>query len=232
MLELEDRPEERRRSRLILGLVGAAAGLLVVVAVGSFFRLDDDATLSANAYPPVVIEQYIHAFNAGDVSNAIALFSPDATLTDGDGRSTGSPTVDQWESILSWYAAQNARISDDECETTEVTEESTTIRCQWQLHDAITEAIGRPGDPVEIEWTVVAGRVVGFERNITWSVQPHASFVEWVSANHPDDYAAVSQFPFELSTEEATHAGEVVMKNAPDWADYFINGPPAEAVNE
>ncbi|MGI9614724.1 MAG: nuclear transport factor 2 family protein [Acidimicrobiales bacterium] len=231
-LEVDDRPAEKGRSRLAIGLMGAAAVLLAALAVGSFLGGDDDETLAANAYPLVVVELYIQAFNAGDVSNAISMFTDDATLRDGDGTSTASPTVDQWESLLSWYAAQNAQISDSECETTDLGEQVTTVRCRWQLHDAITEAIGRPGDPVEIEWTVDAGRIVGFDRTITWSVQPHASFAEWVSDNRSDDYATVSTFPFQLSPDEATDAGKVVKQHAPDWADYYINGPTPETVDE
>ena len=225
MLELEDRPANRGRRRSTIALIGAAAALLVAIAASSLVRSDDNEPLTADTEPQVVVNRYIDAFNDGDVAGAIGLFTDDALLTDGDRTSTMSPTVGQWESLLSWYAAQDARISDAECETTATAEESATVRCQWQINDAVTVAISRRGDSVETEWTIVAGRVVGSNRTIVWSVQPHASFTEWVSANYPDDYAAVTTFPFDLSPDEATQVGELFAEHTPEWADFYLNGP-------
>ena len=225
MLEVDDRPSERGRRRAAFGLLGAAAALIVTIAAGSFVRSGDDETLASDTDPQVVVDRYIDAFNSGDVPGAIGLFAVDAFLTDGDGTSTMSPTLGQWESLLRWYAAQDARISDAGCETTATAEESATVRCQWVVHDAVTEAIDRRGDSVVTEWTIEAGRVVEFNRAIAWSVQPHASFSEWVSANHPDDYAAVVTFPFDLVPDEATQVGELFAEHTPEWADYYLNGP-------
>jgi len=224
MLDVVDRPAERGRRRAAFGLIGAAAVLLVAIAASSFVRSGDDEPLAADTDPQVVVDRYVDAFNAGDVRGAIGVFAVDALLTDGDGTSTMSPTVGQWESLLSWYAAQDARISDAGCETTATAEGSATVRCQWLVHDAVTEAIDRRGDLVVTEWAIEAGRVVGFNRSIAWSVQPHVSFSEWVSANHPDDYAAVVTFPFDLDPDEATQVGELFAEHTPEWADYYRNG--------
>ena len=233
MLELEDRPAAHRgRHSAAIGLIGAAAALLVAIAAGSFIRSDDDTPLGADTDPQVVVDRYIDAFNSGDARGAIALFTDDAVLTDGDGTSTSSPTLDQWESLLSWYAAQDAHISDAGCETIARAEETTTVECQWQIHDAVTKAIDRRGDAVETEWTIVAGRVVGLNRTIAWSVQPHASFAEWVSANHPVDYAAVVTFPFDLVPDEATQVGELFTKHTPEWADYYVDGRTTGPLDE
>ena len=232
MLELEDRPAVGGRRRQAIGLIGAAAALLIAIAAGSFIRSADSEPLTADTDPQVVVDRYMDAFNSGDVHGAIGLFAVDAVSTDGDGTSTRSPTVDQWESLVSWYAAQDAHISNAGCDTTARAEEIATVRCQWQIHDAVTKAIDRPGDMVKTEWTIVAGQVVRFNRIVAWSVQPHASFGEWVSAYHADDYAAVMTFPFDLPPDEAGQVGELFAKHTPDWADYYFSGSTTEPTDE
>ena len=103
MLEVEESPaaETPRRSAAV-GLIGAAAALLLVaIAVDLFIRSDDIEPLTADTDTQVVVDRYVDAFNSGDVHGAIGLFAVDALSTDGDGTRTMSPTLDQWESLLS-----------------------------------------------------------------------------------------------------------------------------------
>ena len=68
----------------------------------------------------------------------------------------------------------------------------------------------------------MAGQVVGFNRTIDWSVQPHTWFAEWVSANHADDFAAIMTFPFDLPPDELT----------PKWADDHFSGSTSEPADD
>ena len=208
-------------SRLALAMMGAAAA--VVLAAVAFWAVRPAANsepVPAAAEAERVVADYVDAFNRGDVEAAIELFAADATLPfRRDSAGSGHDmTVGEWGLVVEFYSAQQARISDVDCQPVVTAAVSTTLRCGWRLHDAVTEAAGQPGEPVEAVFTVADDLIVALDEEGEEPSPARRSFVEWVLIFHPDD-DELFVWPRDVSAAEARRLGERATTLAAEWAD-------------
>jgi hypothetical protein len=167
-----------------------------------------------------VTDAYFEAYNAGDVEAVLALFEPDATISN---TSFGSQTRAFWEELFVWNAAQGTVLSPPDCRVTaEVSGVAVTVFCPYNHFDALVQAVDGPPVPINLTLTVAPDGISDLV-----SIFGPADFGTvgepfdiWMAVHHPEDLDSVG-FGTWTTVDEAEESGILTARYAAEWATYL-----------
>ena len=212
--------KERRRGP-VWGLAAAAAVLIIGTVSWIAFRDDGGSGFAATPVDDAlsVAAAYFEAYNAGDVEEVLALFTPDATFS----ANFGAQTSTFWEQLLVWNAAQGTTLSPPDCTVTgEVSGESVTVSCPHNNLDILVQALDGPPVPIQLT-LVVTPNGIRESKSIFGSPDFNTvavPFRSWMSENHPEDQGNVG-FGNWSTVEEAEQNGILNAQYADEWATFL-----------
>ncbi len=178
-----------------------------------------------------VADAYFAAFNAGDADAALALLTIDGSFTDRFGGQLASDLdiVDE----LAWFTAQGTVLTSPSCAVTEDQPvEGTTLSCDYETHDALTQAVDALPVPTTATFTVTPLGIS--EIHVTYAPQPlqpdfehvGGKFISWLALNRPEVtclswYADDGSCVDTTSVQEIREVGLMVARYAEEWAAYL-----------
>jgi hypothetical protein len=214
------------------GVFVAAIAIAVVLIVGSVALLNNgsdsnlapaaDGTGDTTSDALAVSNAYFVAYNAGDVEGVMSLLAPGATFGT---NFTGPLSIDEFEMLTVWDAAQGTKIASEGCSANEsFQEQATSISCTSATHDALVQAVGAPPVPTENRLTIGPDGITTV-LNLNGSPDfkdTSEPFDRWMQANNPAD-AERTTFGNWTTIGEAQEYGEARARYAQEWATYLAD---------
>jgi hypothetical protein len=209
--EQERRQRRASRNRKFGGLAVAAAIVVIVVAVivGTRGGQQDTSTPAspqttvepADPAAEGIAERFFEAYSASDADRAISYLTDDAVLS-----GWGLEGIREFRLQMRFWEATGFEHILKSCEQTSTSGLGTAVRCAYDFHGLRSDEIGRgPYSGAYDEITVLDGEVVhvfGHFEIAKFSPQMWEPFAEWVSANYPEDVAAM--YKIHLSDHQLT----------------------------
>jgi hypothetical protein len=163
-----------------------------------------------------VKDSFFVAFNAGDPTAVMDLFTADADFGDADGR--------QWfEELLAWNVAQGTRYTPSDC-TADPDADSlrVDVSCPFATHDILTIESGGPPVPFAMRMLITSDGIASYWDRFgspdfnTVGVP----FDRWMNQHHPNDAESVEFATWE-SIDEAVANGTLLAGYAAEWGQYL-----------
>lgn len=194
--------------RLKLGAFAAGTAIaLATVACTAGTRERENATAPADEAATVspvdasaeeVATNFIEAYGALDVENAVSYLADDADITElitSVGAQGVTGTVTEFRLLLSLLEAQGYKQMLDPCEELGSSASGTVLRCTFDFHLFGSDEIGRgPFSGSSFLLTVRDGEIV--RASVSFGIQEFSPqmwepFASWVSKTHPEDVAVM-----------------------------------------
>ena len=213
--------------------------LVMILIVAACSSSDNDAspattvpppaptTTAATTVPAVTVDEalavssdYIEAFNTGDSDSVLALFTPDAALSEKyTGMSDSFEAIDRgfFEQDLAWSTAQGTTFTSPECAATDDgAGAEVTVVCEFGWLHAAEKAVDAPPVPTVLTLVVTQGCIsqMAFEYPPEFGVD---SFDRWLLTNHSADSQGV-EFGDWDSVAEAEQGGKLRAHYVDEWA--------------
>lgn len=192
-------------------------------------------TAAATTLPPsalveealMVNDAYFAAYEAGDVDAMMALFTSDATFTDGMG---GDSTREERKQLLAYKVAEGTVFTGREgtvftgreCSVTSESETEVTLTCTYGQQEYLAQAVDGPVVPHAMTMVVTPA---GATRLADTFGSPdfntvYNPFLRWMYAHRTEAVSDV-EFGNWSSVEEARERGLLVAQYADQWASYL-----------
>jgi hypothetical protein len=180
-------------------------------------------------------DAYFAAFNAGDADAVLALLTTDGRFTErfGSGDQASEPADLDIADELAWFTGQGTLFKSPSCTLAEDQPvEGTTLSCDYETHDALTQAVDALPVPTTATFTVTPLGIS--EIHVTYGPQPvqpdfthvGGKFLSWLAFNRPEViclswYADNGSCADSTSVEETREVGLIVARYAEEWAAYL-----------
>ena len=230
-------PPRKRPNRAGLLIAAAVFGLVLIVSAvvllsnGGASELPPatapPTTLAADSPPTpfptpseavAVANAWYVAFNAGDVDAVMALFAPDAAVSN---NFTGTSTLEDEREFNTWNAAQGTKLETEGCVSGESSVQGQDVHCFGANYDALVQAVDATPVPATVRMTIGTDGIVALSYTYGSPDFKHVGdpFDEWLAINHPD----IENFGFESfkTVEEAEASGILSARYAAEWAAYL-----------
>jgi hypothetical protein len=162
-----------------------------------------------------VKDSFFVAFNAGDPTAVMGLFTANAEFGD-DGR--------QWfEELLAWNAAQGTRYTPSDCKAEPDTDSvGVAVSCPFITHDALSIESGGPPVPFVMNMLITPDGIASYRDRFG---RPDFNtvglpFDRWMEQHHPDAAESVEFAAWE-SIEDAAANGTLLAEYAAEWGRYL-----------
>lgn len=223
-------PSPKKQGRT--GLLIAAAAFAIVLIVSAVVLLSDGgasdvptatappATTDPTVTPAeaiAVANAYLVAFNAGDVDVEMALFAPDARVSN---NFLGEGTLEEEQLRNTWNAAQGTKLTTEGCAAVDAPAPPQRVTCTGATYSALVQAVGAPPVPTQVSMAIGPNGIASLSYVYGQPDFNHVStpFELWMQANH-----AEIDVPYDWgeSIEEAEASGLLVAQYAAEWAAYL-----------